>query len=87
MLMIDKTLAKIEAAIKQAHGADPKNKKELIRLLEQLKSELGRDKQSDDLLQSAQNGLRSAAVEFEATHPQLAAVVNEVCTLLASVGI
>ena len=40
--MIDETVKKIEAAIKQAHSADPTNKADLIRLLEQLKGELRR---------------------------------------------
>lgn len=85
--MIDETVVKIEAALKQARLADPKNKEELIRLLEQLKAELGRGRESDDLLKSARESLQAAALEFEASHPQLAGVVNEVCILLASVGI
>ena len=85
--MINETVAKIEAALKQARLADPKNKKELIRLLEQLKAELGRERESDDLLKSVRDRLQAAALEFEASHPQLAAVVNDVCVILASVGI
>ena len=85
--VIDKTLAKIEAAIMQVRTADPKNKAELIRLLEQLKSELPREQRSDDLLRSASEGLKASAVEFEATHPKLAPIINEVCALLASIGV
>ncbi|MEK7389555.1 MAG: DUF4404 family protein [Elusimicrobiota bacterium] len=85
--MIDETLAKIEAVIKQARLSDPKNKKELIRLLEELKAEVGRDAKSEDMLKSARKGLEAATLEFEASHPQLASMVNEVCILLSSVGI
>ncbi|OGR94449.1 MAG: hypothetical protein A2V88_11665 [Elusimicrobia bacterium RBG_16_66_12] len=38
--MIEETIVKIEQAIHRAGEADPKHKAELIRLLEQLKSEL-----------------------------------------------
>jgi hypothetical protein len=85
--MIDETVAKIEAAIQEAKVADPKNKAELIALLEKLKTEVQREKASKALLDAAAGRLEDAAVEFEATHPKLAAVVGEVSSLLASIGI
>src|SRR3954466_1453697 len=81
--MIDETVQKIESAIKQAQTADPKNKRELIELLEQLKAELGNERRSD-VLRAADEELREAAIGFDATHPQLGAVVAEVSKLLAS---
>lgn len=85
--MIEETVAKIEAAIREARGADPKNKAELISLLEKLKADVQREKRSKDMLDEAAQGLRDVAVEFEATHPKLAAVVGEVSAMLASIGI
>ncbi len=85
--MIEETVAKIEAAIREAHVADPKNKAALIALLEKLKAEVQREKRSKDLLDSAGEGLKDAAIEFDATHPQLAAVVGEVSAMLAKIGI
>jgi len=85
--MIEETVAKIEAALREARVADPKNKAELIALLEKLKSEVQSEKRSQDLLDSAGAGLKDAALEFEATHPKLASVVNEVSTMLAKIGI
>ena len=38
--MIEETIVKIEQAIRRAGESDPKHKAELVRLLEQLKSEL-----------------------------------------------
>ena len=84
--MIDETVKKIEAVIAQAKTADPKNKAELIALLSQLKSELQKEKRSH-ILKAVDEDLREVAIEFEASHPQLAAVVGEVSSLLASIGI
>ncbi len=85
--MIEKTVAKIEAAIKEARLADPKNKAHLIALLEKLKAEVQNEKRSKDMLASADQGLKDAAVEFDVSHPQLAAVVGEVSMLLSKIGI
>ena len=85
--MIEETVAKIEAAIREARGADPKNKAELISLLEKLKVEVQREKRSKDILDKVDENLKDAAVEFDATHPQLAAIVGEVSMLLSKIGI
>ncbi len=85
--MIEETVAKIESAIREARVADPKNKAALIALLETLKAEVRREKRSQDLLNAADAGLKDAAVEFDATHPKLAAVVGEVSAMLAKIGI
>ena len=60
--------------------------RELIKLLEQLKSEVQRERRSD-VLRAADEKLRDAAIGFDATHPQLGAVVAEISNLLASIGI
>lgn len=85
--MIEETVAKIEAAIREARIADPKNKAELISLLEKLRSEVQREKRSKTLLAAADQSLKDAAVEFDVSHPQLAAVVGEVSMLLSKIGI
>ena len=85
--MIEETVAKIEAAIREARGADPKNKAELIALLETLKVEVQREKRSKDILEKVDENLKDAAVEFDVTHPQLAAIVGEVSMLLSKIGI
>ncbi len=84
--MVQETLAKIEAALREARLADPRNKAELIALLEKLKLEIQNEKRPD-LLDEAEEGLKNAAREFEATHPQLAAVVDELTLMLAKIGI
>lgn len=82
--MIEETVAKIEAALREARVAD---KTELIALLETLKDEVRREKRSKATLDAAGAGLKDAALEFEATHPQLAAVVEELSLMLAKIGI
>ncbi len=85
--MIEETVAKIEAALREARGAEPEKKAQLIALLEQLKADIQREKASKDLLAKAEEGLKDAAVEFDATHPKLAAIVGEVSAMLAKIGI
>lgn len=85
--MIDETVAKIEAAIREAKGADPKNKAELIALLEKLKAEVQNDMRSKDLIDKAEEAVKNASLEFDAKHPQLAAVIGEISTMLAKIGI
>lgn len=84
--MVDETLAKIEAALNRAHKDAPANKQELVRLLGELKKELENERRGD-VLRSVDQGLRDAAIEFDVSHPQLAAAVNEVSSKLASIGI
>jgi hypothetical protein len=85
--MIEETVAKIEAAIREARVADTKNKAELIALLEKLKDEVRREKRSKDMLDQAGDRLKDAALEFEATHPKLALVMEELSLMLSKIGI
>jgi hypothetical protein len=85
--MIEETVAKIEAAIREARGADPKNKAELIAMLEKLKAEVQRDMRSKDMIDKAEEAVKNAALEFEATHPKLGTVIGEISTMLAKIGI
>jgi mRNA-degrading endonuclease YafQ of YafQ-DinJ toxin-antitoxin module len=81
--MIDETVKKLELAIKHARTA---KKAELIKLLEEVKREVQAEKRSH-ILKAADEDLREAAIEFDAAHPQLGAVLGEVSMLLAKIGI
>jgi len=85
--MIKETVEKIEAALREVNAANPKNKAELVALLEKLKSEVNAERRDKGTIDRAEESLKLAAVEFEVEHPKLAAVVNEVTTMLASIGI
>lgn len=84
--MIEDTLAKIEAALKDAAAADPKKKTELTALLTQLKRELKSAGKPGDPAESAQ-ALSDTARAFEASHPKLVQIVAEICRELAALGI
>lgn len=85
--MVEETLARIEAAIRRARAADPKEREELIRLLETLKAELRAGRGGEGGLAAARAALEKSIAEYETAHPQLAAAVNDICTRLASIGI
>lgn len=85
--MIEETLVKIEAALCEARLADPQSRAKLIALLEKLKAEVQSEKRSKDNLDTVGAGLKDAALEFEVTHPKLAAVVGEVSMMLVKIGI
>lgn len=85
--MIEETVAKIEAAIREARGADPKNKAELIALLEKLKAEVQNDMRSKDVIDKAEEAVKNASLEFDAKHPQLAAIIGDISLMLAKIGI
>ncbi|NNN05362.1 MAG: DUF4404 family protein [Elusimicrobia bacterium] len=56
-----------------------------------LKREIGNSPKADartrQQLAAAVAGLRAAGAEFEATHPSLTALVDEICRELAELGI
>jgi hypothetical protein len=49
--------------------------------------EVARKEGSPRLQELSQAGLKESVAEFEVTHPRLTAVVNEICNLLAGMGI
>jgi len=85
--MIEETVAKIDAAIREAKASDAKNKAALIAQLESLKAEVQRDMRSKDALDKAEEGVKNAALEFEAEYPQLSLIIGELSTMLAKIGI
>ncbi|MEA3306183.1 MAG: DUF4404 family protein [Elusimicrobiota bacterium] len=110
--MLKDTLKRIEDITQKIETQSPKNKEELVRLLEKLKAEIGnigddkvddaksvahfaeaafheagRDKKVTELQDLSRGGLEHSVKSFEVSHPQLVKVVNEICVLLARIGI
>lgn len=85
--MIEETVAKIDAAIREAQASDAKNKGKLIAQLESLKAEVQREMRSKDALDKAEEAVKGAALEFETEHPRLALIIGELSTMLAKIGI
>lgn len=82
---VQRSLARLEAALKRGDAADPKKKAELIRLVRELKAEIRADEHGplDELL----HHLDRSAVGLETSHPALTAVLDHISRLLASIGI
>ncbi|HOX23120.1 MAG TPA: DUF4404 family protein [Elusimicrobiales bacterium] len=110
--MIKDTLSKLEATIKRVESVDSKHKKELLALLNKLKTEVAalphsHAAQANSIANFAQaaaheaicdgsdarmrelsrEGLLYAAKKFEVSHPVLVGVVNDICRMLAQIGI
>ncbi|PIR19085.1 MAG: hypothetical protein COV48_03925 [Elusimicrobia bacterium CG11_big_fil_rev_8_21_14_0_20_64_6] len=85
--MIEETVAKIEAALREVQLADPQNKAELVALLEKLKAEVKKDELSRAEIDSTGAMLKMAALDFESSHPSLSSLINEVSLMLAKIGI
>lgn len=82
---LERTIAKIEAAIKEGHASDPKKKARLIELLHELKA--GVRKEEHGPLDALIAALEKSAAGLETSHPALTAFVDHVSRLLASMGI
>ncbi len=94
--MIQKTIEKIEASLQQMQSVDPKRKTEIIRLLGTLKTEVEalsstHQKQAESIASQldtlSSKGLTASVQGFEATHPRLVQTINELCEMLAGIGI
>jgi DNA repair exonuclease SbcCD ATPase subunit len=101
MAMIEDTIARLEQQLRKAQTLPPSERRELEKLLAELKAELAaaresggipenvparRDDRKDDDT-SPLDKLAESVAEFENTHPQLVAIVNRISTILANMGI
>jgi hypothetical protein len=93
--MIENTIAKIEERLRTDDSLPPEKRLELEQLLAELRREssalpsLARrnSDESDIDLRAAVDRLGTSLTEFEASHPQLVALVNRISTVLANMGI
>jgi len=92
--MIEKTIADIESTVRQADALGDDRKRELLRLLAALRSEVAtleqnrstaREKQKS--LKSSVDELRSSVEGFEKSHPKLVETVNSISNTLSNLGI
>ncbi len=82
--MLKDTLIQFEKLINKI---DSKEKKKLLKLLSQLKKEANEISKTHKQLEISLEGISTSVQDFESTHPKLAAAVNELCNLLARIGI
>ncbi len=78
-------------ALKQElnHAADARQESagSVARFAEVTAGEAVREEKDEDLLQTATQGLQRSLRDFEADHPQLVKLVNDLCMTLSNTGI
>jgi uncharacterized protein YoxC len=86
--MIENTIGEIEAKIRGADSVSDECKRELLQLLEKLKTEIATGQnQNLQPLKSSVEELRSSVEGFEQSHPKLVQTVNSISNTLANLGI
>jgi hypothetical protein len=94
--VIEETISKIEARLREADALGPAQRAELQNLLAQLRREvrtlppdaLPSDlAESDEDVQSTIGRLEQSLTAFETSHPQLTGILNRISALLANMGI
>lgn len=78
-------LAKLKAALgKVEHREDAES---IARFAEASVHEATRKKKKRNVLEAALHGLKQSVEEFEASHPELVALVSKISTVLANMGL
>ena len=86
--MIENTISEIEAKIRGADTVSDEHKRELLQLLEKLRTEIATGQnQNLQPLKSSVEELRSSVEGFEQSHPKLVQIVNSISNTLANLGI
>lgn len=88
--MLDDTLLKIRTLKSELKKLDAKHAdkaRSVESFADAAAHQAARKDRNPELLKTAVAGLERAAAEFEATHPNLAAAVAEICRELTELGI
>ena len=86
--MIENTISEIEAKIRGADTVSDEHKRELLQLLEKLRTEIATGQnQNLQPLKSSVEELRSSVEGFEQSHPKLVQIVNSISNTLSNLGI
>jgi MarR-like DNA-binding transcriptional regulator SgrR of sgrS sRNA len=72
------------AALPSTQGEDARS---IAHFAEAAAHEAARKERSDRTMEAARHGLEESVVGFEASHPELTAIVNQISNLLAGMGI
>ena len=80
-------LGKLKEEVSSLNQDEVEEAKSLTHFAEAAFHEAGRDKKVSELQDLSIDGLEHSVKSFEASHPQLVQVVNEICVLLARIGI
>ena len=80
--MIKEHLEQLQSRLEQASGLSEETKAELLRLVATVKQETGVEDGPE-----TQSGFSNLVGELEASHPELAASINQVANTLSKMGI
>lgn len=82
-----RSLAALKAEIQTLSKAHAENARSIARWAETAAHEAARKKASPPLLEHSLKGLALTTQGFEASHPRLVEIVNDLCAMLAHIGI
>jgi hypothetical protein len=80
-------LSVLESEITEFSKTDSEHAESIIGFIERSTHEAIRRNKSPELLKHSLAGLSESTKGFEASHPRLVATINNVCTVLANMGI
>jgi hypothetical protein len=80
-------LPKLKAAMAEVSATHDERAQAIARKLVASADEAMRSETQSDAAGTSAHGLKESVEEFEASHPQLVAVVNEFATVLSSMGV
>jgi len=84
---LSEALSKLTPAIGQISETHPEHAESIARLVEASAHEATRHEKRPEHLKRLSHELRQSVENFEASHPKLAAFVNEYSTILSALGI
>jgi hypothetical protein len=84
---LNRSLAELKSEIKQLSKSHPEHARSIAQLAELAHHEAKRKEKSPRLFRHALEGLALSAKGFEASHPKLVDAINELCEMLAQIGI
>ena len=80
-------ISKLKSAVGKVSETHQEDAQSIARFAEASAREATRKKKKPALLKTALHGLKQSVEEFEASHPELVAAVNQFATYLAEIGI
>jgi hypothetical protein len=80
-------LAKLESEITRLSVTDSEHAQSIAGFIERSTHEATREKKHPELLKISLDGLSESVKGFEASHPDLVAEINNICTVLSNMGV
>jgi hypothetical protein len=80
-------LSTLESEIDELSKIDSEHAQSITGFIEQSTHEATRKRQHPELLNISLTGLRESVKGFEASHPSLVSKINDVCAVLANMGV